>query len=271
MTEPIRKSSLPTTPPPEWEFSTVLGAPHGCFLMPGDTGEVVVRRRVSYGDWEPVRPDRWADEPAAEGRDAARQTTGQTDTEPVVAYWDSLRPDNLYCREHGEARSGLTPRTSDDLPFGGICITCGRDVLIPFDQPDSTVADDPTPLRWGLGDVLHGDDGTVIVCLSGPAPDRAPYWLELDVERAATLRKDLTAPGDVPAAEQPAEAQATNAWQPAYDAVYARIRALGDYLPPDPAHRNTLIWRAVHAALNALIPPQTCVAHVQPESVEDQR
>lgn len=64
---PIRKSSLPTTPPAEWEFSTVLatrpdGLP-GCFLLPGDMGGVVVRRRVQYGDWEPVRPDRWAEEP----------------------------------------------------------------------------------------------------------------------------------------------------------------------------------------------------------------
>lgn len=39
--------------------------------------------------------------------------------------------------------------------------------------------------------------------------------------------------------------------QPAYDAVYEYIRALGPYLPPDPAHRNAIIWRAVHAALDA--------------------
>lgn len=59
-------------------------------------------------------------------------------------------------------------------------------------MPDPTTADDPTPLRWGLGDVLHGDDDSVIVCLSGP--DRAPYWLELDPDRAAALRADLTPP-----------------------------------------------------------------------------
>ena len=64
--QPIRKSSLPTTPPPEFEFSTVLGGEAGCMLLPGDTGPVVVRRRVTYGDWEPVRPDRWADEPMPE-------------------------------------------------------------------------------------------------------------------------------------------------------------------------------------------------------------
>ncbi|MFB7592381.1 hypothetical protein [Streptomyces sp. NPDC056169] len=75
---------------------------------------------------------------------------------------------------------------------------------------DPTIADDPIPLRWGLGDVLHGDDDTVIVCLSGPAPHRAPYWLELDPERAAALRDDLAGP----AVGQPAEAQAAHETQP---------------------------------------------------------
>ncbi|WP_327376225.1 hypothetical protein OG393_21100 [Streptomyces sp. NBC_01216] len=53
-------------------------------------------------------------------------------------------------------------------------------------------ADDPTPLRWGLNDVLHSDDGTLIVCMSGPG--REPYWLELDRERANVLRQDLAGP-----------------------------------------------------------------------------
>ncbi len=63
--QPIRKSDLPTTPPPEFEFFTWFPWPDG------DGGDMVrgqrqrgvqVRRLVSYGDWEPVRPDRWADE-----------------------------------------------------------------------------------------------------------------------------------------------------------------------------------------------------------------
>jgi hypothetical protein len=33
--------------------------------------------------------------------------------------------------------------------------------------------------------------------------------------------------------------------------VYEYIRGLGAYLPPDPVHRNAVIWRAVHAAMNA--------------------
>jgi len=86
--EPIRKSQLPTTPPPEWEFSSVFGLPHGCVLAPTDAGDIVVRRLVTYGDWEPVRPARWADEPTATVRDAARQTgpcgCGQPATPDVV-------------------------------------------------------------------------------------------------------------------------------------------------------------------------------------------
>lgn len=47
--------------------------------------------------------------------------------------------------------------------------------------------------------------------------------------------------------------------QAAYDAVYEYIRRLGDYLPPDPVHRNAIIWRAIHAALNAT-PVGRCVS-----------
>jgi len=56
------------------------------------------------------------------------------------------------------------------------------------------LADAPNPvqLRWGLDDVQYGDDDSVIVMLSGP--DGEPYWLELDAERAAVLRRDLAGP-----------------------------------------------------------------------------
>jgi hypothetical protein len=67
---------------------------------------------------------------------------------------------------------------------------------------DLAAADNPTPLRWGLNDVLWGDDDTVTVLLSGPGGE--PYWLELDLERAAVLRQDLAGP---PAEEQPAVAE----------------------------------------------------------------
>jgi hypothetical protein len=59
-------------------------------------------------------------------------------------------------------------------------------------MPDVAAADNPTHLRWGLNDVLWGDDDKVTVCLSGP--DREPYWLELEPDRAAVLRQDLAGP-----------------------------------------------------------------------------
>lgn len=66
--------------------------------------------------------------------------------------------------------------------------------------PGTTLTDaiNPTQLRWGLNDVMWGDDDSVIVLLSGPNGE--PYWLELDPERAAVLREDLAGP---PADEQP--------------------------------------------------------------------
>ncbi|MFG3403728.1 hypothetical protein [Streptomyces sp. NPDC048142] len=69
--------------------------------------------------------------------------------------------------------------------------------------PDPTTADDPVPLRWGHGDVLHGDDDTTIVCLSGP--NRQPYWLELEPERVQALRDDLTPPAAEPHVHPAAE------------------------------------------------------------------
>jgi hypothetical protein len=92
--QPVRKSSLPCTPPPEFEFHTVFGArsgTDGCALFPGDAGPVVVRRLVTYGDWEPVRPDRWADEPETDAR-AASAVVPAADR----AALDGLRPDPEY-------------------------------------------------------------------------------------------------------------------------------------------------------------------------------
>ncbi|RNG26158.1 hypothetical protein [Streptomyces botrytidirepellens] len=69
-----------------------------------------------------------------------------------------------------------------------------REFLRPDDTPVLAAADNPTQLRWGLDDVLWGDDGTVTVLLSGPEGE--PYWLELDVERAAVLRQNLAGPAE---------------------------------------------------------------------------
>ena len=68
--ESIRKGDLPCTPPSEWEFHTWFPHPDGGGDMVRGQRQrgVLVRRRVSYSDWEPVRPDRWADEPETDTR-----------------------------------------------------------------------------------------------------------------------------------------------------------------------------------------------------------
>lgn len=57
-------------------------------------------------------------------------------------------------------------------------------------------APEPIQLRWGLDDVMWGDDDSVIVMMSGPG--REPYRLELDPERAAVLRQNLAGPDEEP-------------------------------------------------------------------------
>jgi hypothetical protein len=103
-TTPIRKSSLPCTPPPEWEFHTWFPHPDGGGdMVPGERQRgVLVSRRVSYGDWEPVRPDRWADEPPTDASSAGvvqLPPTNQT----------ALRDRITEALEHGPVRCPLSP------------------------------------------------------------------------------------------------------------------------------------------------------------------
>lgn len=110
--EPVRKGLLPTTPPPEWEFSSAFatgpdGEP-GLLLVPGDAGPVVVRRSVAYGDWEPVRPDHWAEEPPSDVRAASVPASTPTDraaeeAEPVLPI------DRCTCRQAVHATHHKTP------------------------------------------------------------------------------------------------------------------------------------------------------------------
>lgn len=51
------------------------------------------------------------------------------DGDRVVAYVSIYRPGLLYCRTCAGDRAGLRPVTSEDLPDGGICYSCGVDVL----------------------------------------------------------------------------------------------------------------------------------------------
>lgn len=68
--------------------------------------------------------------------------------------------------------------------------------------------------------------------------------------------KRITDPDEAEALGMTATARRLRHQSP-YDAVYAYLRGIGDYLPPDPVHRNAMIWRAVTAALDA---PRDCEA-----------
>ena len=125
---------------------------------------------------------------------------------------------HTYAREHHAATMRFLVKYIDDSPDGTYRVAFGwrgedGDVTwSPFDsddfdgwidvttepaaaQPSVNQAADaaqPTPLRWGLDDVMYGDDDTTTVMLSGPAGE--PYWLELDPERAAALQENLAGP-----------------------------------------------------------------------------
>ncbi|MFJ8995623.1 hypothetical protein ACIRQH_35110 [Streptomyces sp. NPDC102279] len=92
---------------------------------------------------------------------------------------------------------------------------------------------------------LHTDgQGNVIPCPGYPHADVAePEPDEYD--------EDAHPQGPAPEEPNPALPVQPDPRQPAYDAVYEYIRGLGPYLPPDPVHRNAILWRAVHAALGA--------------------
>lgn len=55
------------------------------------------------------------------------------DGDRIVAYRSPLPGAwSIYCTRHtDELGAGVTPLTADDLPDGGVCASCGADVLIP--------------------------------------------------------------------------------------------------------------------------------------------
>lgn len=69
-----------------------------------------------------------------------------------------------------------------------------------------------------------------------------------------------------PLAEQPT----TNPKQPAFDAVFAYIRQQPrDFLPTRIVDRNAMIWHAVHAALDAVLPATDSQAAVRAQAFRD--
>jgi hypothetical protein len=119
----------------------------------------------------------------------------------------------------------------------------------------------PCP-RPECGGEVHTDGwGTPIRCphacshtlneMPHDAHDGCPGWAPADEDSRAEPPTEEALNPALPVRPDPR--------QPAYDAVYEYIRRLGPYLPPDPAHRNAVVWRAVHAALGAT-PVGRCIS-----------
>ncbi|MFE5368144.1 hypothetical protein [Streptomyces mirabilis] len=65
---PVRRDLMPCIPPSDWEFYTAVASENGVAVYRDELpGRAVVRRRITYGDWEPVHPARWAPEPPLDG------------------------------------------------------------------------------------------------------------------------------------------------------------------------------------------------------------
>ncbi|MFJ6559929.1 hypothetical protein ACIQMV_08610 [Streptomyces sp. NPDC091412] len=92
----------------------------------------------------------------------------------------------------------------------------------------------------GIGGIGSGD------CTCTRSPENALRPLDDEPAPPEPAPDEPTAPGPDPR-------------QPAYDAVFAYLRRLGDRMPADPNHRNAIIWRAVHEALDAT-PVGRCVS-----------
>lgn len=145
------------------------------------------------------------------------------------------------------------------------CPTCGEDVhgaeQVTLVDPPSTrltlrpcdhihmVSDNDMYRLWRHMNEMVAD---VVDRYDSHLGETRPWTTEEIIHEARRRVDGKTAEGD----KRPAPARGhTQVYpdprQPAYDAVYENIRNLGEYLPPDTAHRNAIIWRAVRAALDA--------------------
>ncbi|MET9445329.1 hypothetical protein [Streptomyces sp. NPDC006610] len=107
---------------------------------------------------------------------------------------------------------------------------------------------------------IHEMTSDVAAGYHGHATEIRVWDTEEIVHEARARAAGTATEGDSYPKPTPEEAQVRpDPRQPAYDAVYEYIRGLGEYLPPDPAHRNAVIWRAARAALDAT-PVGRCVS-----------
>ncbi|WP_399554114.1 hypothetical protein OG582_40665 (plasmid) [Streptomyces anulatus] len=109
------------------------------------------------------------------------------------AVWEQCRTENSIV-------------VDDPRNIAAVAATVARQLLgtTTTEGPAAAEEREPVQLRWGLDDVMYGDDDTTTVLLSGPG--REPYWVELDPERTAALRDALAGSATPPA---PADRAAT--------------------------------------------------------------
>lgn len=104
--------------------------------------------------------------------------------------------------DHEECQRGCSPEICDL----SAALAVARQLLGATSETTAPEEREPIQLRWGLDDVMYGDDDTITVLLSGPG--REPYWVELDPERTAALRDALAGPEST-ALPAPADRAAT--------------------------------------------------------------
>ncbi|WP_069751640.1 hypothetical protein [Streptomyces sp. EN16] len=123
----------------------------------------------------------------------------RADGDPLLADWLDATANAL---------AWLAPYRDNEPGYGmwEAALAVARQLLGTTGEDTAAEEREPIQLRWGLDDVMYGDDDTTTVLLSGPG--REPYWVELDPERTAALRDALAGPeGAVPPA--PADRSAT--------------------------------------------------------------
>ncbi|MFE3004218.1 MULTISPECIES: hypothetical protein [unclassified Streptomyces] len=132
-----------------------------------------------------------ADRPADQLRDLiAEALLGWAETNSSPQYAGMRRPETVVANAYGRTDAVLAA-----LPAPALAVA--RQLLGTTVAAPPVEEQEPTPLRWGLDDVMYGDDDTTTILLSGPG--REPYWLELDPERTAALRDALDGPAAPPA------------------------------------------------------------------------
>ncbi|MFF3151851.1 hypothetical protein [Streptomyces sp. NPDC057910] len=80
----------------------------GSLLIPGDTGPRVIRRRVTYGDWQPVHPDHWANEHVGGNAEDCVACEGTNPPYPFIC--PGPGPDSQANAPHARLKGGSAPR-----------------------------------------------------------------------------------------------------------------------------------------------------------------